>query len=87
MPRFDRKNYSIPICRELQITQYDRPSAGNGYVDFEFEGAIAAFASPRHLEEDVGKNFHFERKVAWIQPRRRTVDNRFPSPNEPARHD
>jgi len=62
--KFDRKNYFYPdMPKNYQITQYDRPSAGNGYVDFEFEGAIARVRITRaHLEEDVGKNFHFERQ-------------------------
>jgi len=34
----------------------------NGYVDFEFNGGISRVRITRaHLEEDVGKNFHFER--------------------------
>jgi Asp-tRNA(Asn)/Glu-tRNA(Gln) amidotransferase B subunit len=34
----------------------------NGCVDFEFNGSIASVRITRaHLEEDVGKNFHFER--------------------------
>jgi aspartyl-tRNA(Asn)/glutamyl-tRNA(Gln) amidotransferase subunit B len=48
--------------KNYQITQYDRPSAVNGYVDFEFEGSLARVRITRvHLEEDVGKNFHFQR--------------------------
>src|SRR5438552_2844155 len=62
--KFDRKNYFYPdMPKNYQITQYDRPSTGNGYVDFEFDGAIARVRITRaHLEEDVGKNFHFERQ-------------------------
>src|SRR5690349_21260482 len=61
--KFDRKNYFYPdMPKNYQITQYDQPSTSNGYVDFEFEGAIARVRITRaHLEEDVGKNFHFER--------------------------
>ncbi len=34
----------------------------NGHVDFEFNGAMSRVRITRaHLEEDVGKNFHFER--------------------------
>src|SRR5205085_2059274 len=48
--------------KNYQITQYDKPSTVNGYVDFEFEGSLARVRITRaHLEEDVGKNFHFER--------------------------
>src|SRR5947208_6094271 len=62
--KFDRKNYFYPdMPKNYQITQDDRPSTGNCYVDFEFDGAIARVRITRaHLEEDVGKNFHFERQ-------------------------
>src|SRR3954447_26835451 len=61
--KFDRKNYFYPDApKNYQITQYDKPSTMNGYVDFEFEGGLARVRITRaHLEEDVGKNFHFER--------------------------
>ena len=59
--KFDRKNYFYPdMPKNYQVTQFDKPSTQNGYVDFEFEGKIARVRIPRaHLEEDVGKNFHF----------------------------
>jgi aspartyl-tRNA(Asn)/glutamyl-tRNA(Gln) amidotransferase subunit B len=62
--RFDRKNYFYPdVPKNYQITQYDRPSTVNGHVDFEFDGGISRVRITRaHLEEDVGKNFHFERQ-------------------------
>ena len=61
--KFDRKNYFYPdMPKNYQITQYDKPSTANGYVDFEFKGGISRVHITRaHLEEDVGKNFHFER--------------------------
>ncbi|MBI4664485.1 MAG: Asp-tRNA(Asn)/Glu-tRNA(Gln) amidotransferase subunit GatB [Verrucomicrobia bacterium] len=61
--KFDRKNYFYPdMPKNYQITQYDRPSSVGGYVDFEFAGGITRVRLTRsHLEEDVGKNFHFER--------------------------
>ncbi len=61
--KFDRKNYFYPdMPKNYQITQYDKPSTTNGYVDFEFNGSISRVRITRaHLEEDVGKNFHFER--------------------------
>ena len=61
--KFDRKNYFYPdMAKNYQITQYDKPSTANGYVDFEFNGGISRVRITRaHLEEDVGKNFHFER--------------------------
>src|SRR5437870_3892231 len=60
--KFDRKNYFYPdMPKNYQITQYDKPSTVNGYVDFEFHGGISRVRITRaHLEEDVGKNFHFE---------------------------
>ena len=61
--KFDRKNYFYPdMPKNYQITQYDQPSTLNGYVDFEFNDGIARVRITRaHLEEDVGKSFHFER--------------------------
>ena len=50
------------IWQFYQITQYDKPSTINGYVDFEFNSGISRVRITRaHLEEDVGKNFHFDR--------------------------
>jgi aspartyl-tRNA(Asn)/glutamyl-tRNA(Gln) amidotransferase subunit B len=62
--KFDRKNYFYPdMPKNYQLTQYDKPSTANGYVEFEFEGRLARVRITRaHLEEDVGKNFHFERQ-------------------------
>ncbi len=61
--KFDRKNYFYPDApKNYQVTQFDQPSTANGFVDFEFQGGISRVRITRaHLEEDVGKNFHFER--------------------------
>jgi len=61
--KFDRKNYFYPdMPKNYQISQYDQPSTLNGHVDFEFGGAIQRVRITRaHLEEDVGKSFHFDR--------------------------
>lgn len=61
--KFDRKNYFYPDApKNYQITQFDKPSTIGGFVDFEFKGEIARVRITRaHLEEDVGKNFHFDR--------------------------
>ena len=66
--KFDRKNYFYPDApKNYQITQYDQPSTLGGFVDFEFTGAGSVNGAARvritraHLEEDVGKNFHFDR--------------------------
>lgn len=63
MAKFDRKNYFYPdVPKNYQVTQYDRPSTANGYLDFEFQGGISRVRITRaHLEEDVGKNSHFDR--------------------------
>jgi aspartyl-tRNA(Asn)/glutamyl-tRNA(Gln) amidotransferase subunit B len=61
--KFDRKNYFYPDApKNYQLTQYDQPSTVGGFVDFECNSGPARVRVTRaHLEEDVGKNFHFER--------------------------
>ena len=61
--KFDRKNYFYPDApKNYQLTQYDKPSTANGFVEFEFGGKISSVRITRaHLEEDVGKSFHFDR--------------------------
>ena len=61
--KFDRKSYFYPdMPKNYQLTQYDKPSTANGFVDFEFNGGIARVRITRaHLEEDVGKSTHFDR--------------------------
>jgi aspartyl-tRNA(Asn)/glutamyl-tRNA(Gln) amidotransferase subunit B len=61
--KFDRKNYFYPdSAKNYQLTQYDKPSTANGYVEFEFQGGTARVRITRaHLEEDVGKSTHFDR--------------------------
>jgi aspartyl-tRNA(Asn)/glutamyl-tRNA(Gln) amidotransferase subunit B len=61
--KFDRKNYFYPdVAKNYQVTQYDAPSTKNGFVEFEFNGGLSRLNITRaHLEEDVGKNFHFDR--------------------------
>jgi aspartyl-tRNA(Asn)/glutamyl-tRNA(Gln) amidotransferase subunit B len=61
--KFDRKSYFYPdMPKNYQITQYDKPSTANGFVEFEFNGGLSRVRITRaHLEEDVGKNTHFER--------------------------
>ncbi len=63
LAKFDRKNYFYPdMPKNYQITQYDKPSAVGGFVEFECGGGLARVRITRaHLEEDVGKSFHFER--------------------------
>jgi aspartyl-tRNA(Asn)/glutamyl-tRNA(Gln) amidotransferase subunit B len=61
--KFDRKSYFYPdMPKNYQITQYDKPSTANGFVEFEFNGGLSRARITRaHLEEDVGKSTHFER--------------------------
>jgi aspartyl-tRNA(Asn)/glutamyl-tRNA(Gln) amidotransferase subunit B len=61
--KFDRKNYFYPdMPKNYQVTQFDSPSTGKGYLEFEFNGGVSRVHITRaHLEEDVGKNIHFER--------------------------
>jgi aspartyl-tRNA(Asn)/glutamyl-tRNA(Gln) amidotransferase subunit B len=61
--KFDRKNYFYPDApKNYQLTQYDKPSTQNGFVEFEFGEKISRVHITRaHLEEDVGKSFHFDR--------------------------
>jgi aspartyl-tRNA(Asn)/glutamyl-tRNA(Gln) amidotransferase subunit B len=66
--KFDRKSYFYPdMPKNYQLTQYDKPSTANGFVEFEFNvaGSSNGLARVRitraHLEEDVGKSTHFER--------------------------
>jgi aspartyl-tRNA(Asn)/glutamyl-tRNA(Gln) amidotransferase subunit B len=61
--KFDRKNYFYPdMPKNYQITQYGQPSTRHGWLDFEFQGRLSRVRITRaHLEEDVGKNSHFDR--------------------------
>jgi aspartyl-tRNA(Asn)/glutamyl-tRNA(Gln) amidotransferase subunit B len=74
--KFDRKSYFYPDApKNYQLTQYDKPSTQNGFVEFEFSGTgfqpvggqngrptLARVRITRaHLEEDVGKLTHFDR--------------------------
>ena len=60
--RFDRKNYFYPdVPKNYQITQLEHPSTLTGYLDFELDGNVERVRITRaHLEEDVGKSFHFD---------------------------
>ncbi len=61
--KFDRKSYFYPdMPKNYQLTQYDKPSTANGFVEFEFGSGTSKVRITRaHLEEDVGKSTHFER--------------------------
>jgi len=59
--KWDRKNYFYPDNpKNYQLTQLDFPSTVSGCVEFEFGGGVGKVRVNRaHLEEDVGKSFHF----------------------------
>ena len=59
--KWDRKNYFYPDNpKNYQLTQLDFPSTIAGFVEFEFGGGLEKVSINRaHLEEDVGKSFHF----------------------------
>lgn len=61
--KFDRKNYFYPDSpKNYQVTQYDCPSTSQGWIEFESGGRLERVRITRaHLEEDVGKNVHFDR--------------------------
>ncbi|HEX9059234.1 MAG TPA: Asp-tRNA(Asn)/Glu-tRNA(Gln) amidotransferase subunit GatB, partial [Clostridia bacterium] len=59
--KFDRKNYMYPdLFKGYQITQYEIPICGNGYVDIETrEGKTKRIGIIRaHQEEDTAKSIH-----------------------------
>ncbi len=57
---FARKNYFYPdLPKGYQISQYDRPLATGGALEFEARGAARRVGIIRvHLEEDAGKSLH-----------------------------
>jgi aspartyl-tRNA(Asn)/glutamyl-tRNA(Gln) amidotransferase subunit B len=57
---FARKNYFYPdLPKGYQISQYDRPLATRGSIDFVSDGRAVAVGITRvHMEEDAGKSLH-----------------------------
>jgi aspartyl-tRNA(Asn)/glutamyl-tRNA(Gln) amidotransferase subunit B len=57
---FARKNYFYPdLPKGYQISQYDRPLATDGAIEFPSDGRRVAVGIIRvHMEEDAGKSLH-----------------------------
>lgn len=60
--KHDRKSYFYPdMPKNYQITQFDQPLCLGGGVDIEVDGVKKRIRLNRiHLEEDVGKNTHYD---------------------------
>ncbi len=60
--RFARKNYFYPdLPKGYQISQFDEPFSDRGHLEIEVGGAKKTVGITRvHMEEDAGKNVHFE---------------------------
>jgi aspartyl-tRNA(Asn)/glutamyl-tRNA(Gln) amidotransferase subunit B len=58
--RFARKNYFYPDSpKGYQISMYDEPLAGHGFVDIRIEGQAKRIGVTRvHMEDDAGKSLH-----------------------------
>ncbi len=57
---FARKNYFYPdLPKGYQISQFELPIVGKGYLDIEVDGEQKRIGITRaHLEEDAGKSLH-----------------------------
>src|SRR5713226_5913760 len=57
---FARKNYFYPdLPKGYQISQYERPLASAGAIEFTSEAGVRRVGITRvHLEEDAGKSLH-----------------------------
>ncbi len=60
MSVFDRKNYFYPdLPQGYQISQFDYPIVGKGFIFIESEGKKKKIGITRlHLEQDAGKSLH-----------------------------
>ena len=59
--KWDRKSYYYPdLPKNYQISQYDLPLGGPGYIEIPLDGGKTKRVRIRraHLEEDAGKNLH-----------------------------
>ncbi len=57
---FSRKHYFYPdLPKAYQITQFDKPVCGEGFISFDVDGVVKKVRIERaHLEEDAGKSIH-----------------------------
>ena len=58
---FARKNYFYPdLPKGYQISQYDRPLATGGLIEFPGDGGrqVSVRITRVHMEEDAGKSLH-----------------------------
>ena len=60
--KMDRKNYFYPdLPKAYQISQYDQPVCGKGFIDITVNGVGKRIGITRiHMEEDAGKLIHEE---------------------------
>src|SRR3984885_11599486 len=58
--RFARKNYFYPdLPKGYQISQYEEPLAGPGWVEIPVNGSLKRIGVTRvHMEDDAGKSMH-----------------------------
>tara|TARA_Y100000996_G_scaffold121156_1_gene90803 strand:- start:2442 stop:3893 length:1452 start_codon:yes stop_codon:yes gene_type:complete len=66
--QFSRKHYFYPdLPKGYQISQYDKPICGMGYLDIENNSKMDRINITRaHLEEDAGKFLHSDENVSLI---------------------
>jgi aspartyl-tRNA(Asn)/glutamyl-tRNA(Gln) amidotransferase subunit B len=57
---FARKNYFYPdLPKGYQISQYDQPFAGHGWLEIDVDGHMKRIGITRvHMEDDAGKSIH-----------------------------
>src|SRR5262245_13174188 len=70
--KWDRKNYYYPdLPKNYQISQYDLPFSGEGFLEIETVSGSKRIGIIRvHLEEDAGKMLHDEQRAEPHDERR-----------------
>jgi aspartyl-tRNA(Asn)/glutamyl-tRNA(Gln) amidotransferase subunit B len=67
--KWDRKSYYYPdLPKNYQISQYDLPLGGPGYIEIPLDDGTAKRIRIRraHLEEDAGKNLHTAKESSQV---------------------